>query len=68
VTVFSMNDGQSVPALVGALAEEESLRVKNRIATGLVDKGWPIPAELTDACKKALPPGFVLDGATVRRL
>lgn len=68
VTVFSMNDEQSVPALVGALAEEESLRVKNRIATGLVDKGWTIPAELTDACKKALPPGFALDGQKVRRL
>jgi MoxR-like ATPase len=68
VTVFSMNDEQSVPALVGALTEEESLRVKNRIATGLVDKGWTISAELSDACKKALPPGFVLDGTKVRRL
>jgi len=67
VTVFSMNDEQSVPALVGALAEEESLRIKNRIAIGLVEKGWSVPGELSETCKKALPPGFVLDGAKVRR-
>jgi HEAT repeat protein len=68
LTVFAMNDEKSVPALVAALAEEESLRVKNRIAAGLVDKAWPISAELSDACKKALPPGYVLDGNKVRRL
>src|SRR5215471_9139053 len=35
VTVFSMNDERSVPPLVKALADEESLRVRNRIAAGL---------------------------------
>ncbi len=67
-TVFSMNDEQSVPALVKALAEEESLRVKNRIATGLVDKAWHIAKEDAEACRAALPPGFTLDGDRVRRL
>jgi hypothetical protein len=66
-TCFSMNDDRSVPALVGALAEEESLRVKNRIASGLVEKGWTVPAELASRCREALPPGFVLDGDRVRR-
>lgn len=68
VTVFSMNDESSVPALVKALAEEESLRVKNRIATGLVDKAWRVPKELDATCRSALPPGFTLDGERVRRL
>jgi hypothetical protein len=68
VTVFAMNDGRSVPALVKALPEEESLRVKNRIATGLVDKGWPVSKDLAEACRAALPPGFTLDGERVRRL
>lgn len=68
VTVFSMNDAQSVPALVKALAEEESLRVKNRIATGLVDKSWHVAKELAEPCRSALPPGFTLDGERVRRL
>jgi HEAT repeat protein len=68
VTVFAMNDEASVPSLVAALAEEESLRVKNRIAQGLADKHWKMPAELGEACRKALPPGFALDGEHVRKL
>jgi hypothetical protein len=67
VTVFSMNDAASVPALVKALGEEESLRIKNRIAAGLVEKGWAIPSELAASCRAALPPGFMLDGDHVRR-
>ncbi len=67
VTVFAMNDAKSVAPLVNALAEEESLRVKNRIAVGLVEKAWPVPPELADPCRKGLPPGFVLDGDRVRR-
>jgi hypothetical protein len=66
-TCFSMNDERSVPTLVGSLAEEESLRVKNRIATGLVEKAWKIPAELASRCREALPPGFMLDGERLRR-
>jgi HEAT repeat protein len=67
VTVFAMNNEKSVPLLLKALSEEESLRVKNRIATGLVDKGWHVSKELADACRGALPPGFILDGERVRR-
>jgi HEAT repeat protein len=68
VTVFAMNDEKSVPALLAALAEEESLRVKNRVAAGLSEKGWRIPAAITEACRAALPPGFVMDGELVRNL
>jgi HEAT repeat protein len=68
VTVFAMNDEQSVPPLVKALSEEESLRVKNRIATGLVDKGWRVSKDLAEAFRAAVPPGFTLDGDRVRRL
>jgi HEAT repeat protein len=67
VTTFGMNDEQSVPALVRALKEEESLRVKNRIASGLSDKRWKIPAEFVDDCRQALPPGSRLDGEVVKR-
>lgn len=66
VTIFAMNDARSVPALVGALGAEESLRVKNRIAAGLAEKQWSISAELQGACRAALPPGFRLDGDRVR--
>jgi hypothetical protein len=66
VTVFAMNDERSVPALVAALAEEESLRVKNRIAAGLAEKRWKVTGEAHESFRNALPPGFTLDGEQVR--
>ncbi len=66
-TVFAVNDMKSVPALVAALAAEESLRVKNRIAQGLADRGFEIPAELGAACTAGLPPGYALKGGKVER-
>lgn len=65
-TVFAVNDAQSVPSLVAGLAEEESLRIKNRIAGGLAERGWEIPEELRASCEGALPPGYRLDGAVIR--
>lgn len=65
-TVFAVNDPQSVPSLISALAEEESLRIKNRIAQGLSERNWEIPEELRSSCSAALPPSYRLDGATIR--
>jgi HEAT repeat protein len=66
-TIFAVGMDDSVPALVATLEEEESLRVKNRIAQGLADRSWEIPDELRETCTSALPPGFGLDGARVRK-
>jgi HEAT repeat protein len=60
-TVFSVNDEASLPALVAALEEEESLRVKNRIAQGLVERGWTVPEELRESCAASLPTDYFLD-------
>jgi hypothetical protein len=65
-SVYAMNDAESVPALVEQLAAEESLRVKNRLAQGLADKGWEIPEDLRASTATALPPGYQLDGAAVK--
>lgn len=65
---FAMDDPASVPALTEALQEEESLRVKNRIAQGLADRGWSIPSELRAVYEGALPPDFELAGDVVRRI
>lgn len=68
-TVFAMKDEQSLPALLLTLQEEESLRVKNRIAQGLSERGWKIPAESQDACRSALPAeNFALRDGLVRRV
>ncbi len=64
-TVFAMKLDASVPALVAALGEEESLRVKNRIAQGFINKSWEVPEDLREDCADALPPDYRLDGGRV---
>jgi hypothetical protein len=66
-TIFAMNDSTVVPSLIAALEQEESLRVKNRIAQGLGERSWPVPEELAAACRGALPDDFTLAGDQVRR-
>jgi HEAT repeat protein len=66
-TIFAMNDSTVVPSLIAALEQEESLRVKNRIAQGMGERGWAVPEELADTCRKALPEDFSLAGDQVRR-
>jgi len=65
--VFAVNDAQSTPALVATLDGEESLRVRNRIAQGLAEKGFAIPEALLDACRKNLPEGYAVRGDRVER-
>jgi len=65
VAVFAMNNPQSAAPLVAALENEESLRVKNKIAQGLTDKSWSIPDAVRSTCKEHLPPGFDIHGEQV---
>jgi HEAT repeat protein len=65
-TVFAVNDPKSAESLVSALADEESLRVKNRVAQGIAERGWEIPEQLRAKCAQALPDGFSMAGAVIR--
>jgi len=65
-TVFAMLDPQSIVSLIAALEHEESLRVKNRIAQGLVELQWPIGADCKIACERGLPANYRLEGDMVR--
>ncbi len=66
-TVFATGSEASAVAMSEALEEEESLRVKNRIAGGLADKGWRIPEAMTGRVEAALPPEFAVAGGCVVR-
>jgi len=70
-TTFAQNDAECVPALVKLLESEESVRVKNKVAEGLLFRGWVIPAEIRDAAHKALADtntyGVGPDGKVVKR-
>jgi HEAT repeat protein len=66
MSLFAINDAASLPSFVAALESEESLRIKNRIAQGVTDANWEVPAELAGALKKSLPPGFRVEGNRIR--
>ena len=66
-SVLAIGNAESAAALIAALEDEESLRIKNKIAQGLAERKWPVPAELTGTCEGSLPDGFQLrDGRVVR--
>jgi HEAT repeat protein len=66
-TVFAMKNEESAHALIAALEEEESLRVKNRLAQNFVDLGWDVPEDLVATAKQHLPPGYRVDGQRIRK-
>lgn len=66
-TLFELALPESASSLVASLETEESLRIKNRIAQGLADRQWPVPAEMLETCQAALPGEFKLAGSLIIR-
>lgn len=64
-TILACGSAEAVESLVDAAATEESLRVKNRIASGLVEQSWAIRTDLQQRLSSLLPPGFSLRGEVV---
>lgn len=65
--LFELDLDNSVSSLVAALETEESLRIKNRIAQGLLDRKWPVPEDQLATCKQALPGDYRLEGTAIVR-
>lgn len=64
-TTFKQNNAESLDPLLKLLETEESVRVKNKVADGLLFRGWIIPADQREAVSNALnetPFGVGLDG------
>ncbi|HXS19528.1 MAG TPA: HEAT repeat domain-containing protein [Polyangiaceae bacterium] len=64
-TVLACGSSEALESLVDAASTEESLRVKNRIASGLVEQAWAIRTDLQQRLSPLLPPGFALKGEVV---
>jgi hypothetical protein len=62
-TLLAQDDEQSVPALVKLLLDEESVRVRTKVAEGLATRAWPLPDDTRAAVRNVLPAGYSLDGA-----
>jgi HEAT repeat protein len=62
-TLLAQEDAAAAPALARLLGDEESLRVRTRIADGLLSRGWTVPEEDREAARKGLPPGYGIDAS-----
>ena len=62
-TLLAQEDEAAAPALAHLLGDEESVRVRNRVADGLSSRGWAVPEAERAAVASALPPAFSLDAA-----
>lgn len=59
---LKQKDAEAVPALLTLLLDEESVRVRAKIADGFVAMKWTVPEEQRDAVRKVLPPAYTVDG------
>jgi HEAT repeat protein len=63
VAVLAQKEPESLDALLNFIVDEESVRIRTKLAGGLADLGWEIPDDRRDAVRKVLPPQFNVDGA-----
>jgi HEAT repeat protein len=61
--LLAQDDEGAAPALAHLLGDEESVRVRNRIADGFASRGWSVPQDERDPVGTALPPAFAMDAA-----
>jgi HEAT repeat protein len=62
-TLLAQEDAAAAPALARLLGDEESLRVRTRIAEGLASRGWTVAEDNREAARKGLPPGYGIDAS-----
>ena len=60
---LAQKDAEAIGPLLAALLEEESVRVRGKVADGFVALSWEVPEEQRDAVRKVLPPQYSVDGA-----
>jgi len=60
-TLLAQDDPASLPALVSLLLDEESVRVRTKVAEGLAARSWEIPEPDRAGLRRALPPPFSVD-------
>ncbi len=65
--LFHQDDEETAAAILAVLPEEESFRVKNKVADGFASRGWTIPKDMIEQTAKALPPAYRIDGDKIRK-
>ncbi|MDF2691688.1 MAG: hypothetical protein K0S65_71 [Labilithrix sp.] len=63
MAILAQKDAEAIDPLITLLLDEESVRVRSKIADGFVALGWQVPDDQRDAVRKVLPPQFGVDGS-----
>ena len=69
-TVFEQGDEASIAALVKMLKNEESVRIKNKVADCLSKHSWKVPSELLDEFRTGMQDAYELavqDDGSIRK-
>lgn len=61
--ILAQKEPEALGPLLALLLDEESVRVRSKLAEGLASLGWEIPDDQRDAVRKVLPPQFGINGA-----
>src|SRR5262249_26019084 len=61
-TLLAQDDRAVAPALARLVADEESVRVRTKVAEGLASRAWPLGEDARAAVRGVLPPAYALDG------
>jgi len=64
---FAQKDPAALEPLITLICDEESVRVRSKVADGFVATSWVIPDDHRDAVRKALPPAYGIDGEGIVR-
>lgn len=60
---LAQKDPEAIGPLLALLLDEESVRVRAKIADGLAANGWAVPDDQRDAVRKSLPHEYGVDGS-----
>lgn len=62
---LAQKDPEAIKPLLATLVDEESVRVRVKIADGFAALGWEVPEDERDAVRKSLPPDYSIDASGV---
>ena len=61
-TLLAQKEPEAVGPLLACLLDEESVRIRMKIADGLAQLGWEVPEDQREPVRKVLPYEFGIDG------
>jgi hypothetical protein len=59
---LAQNDEAAIGPLVDMFIDEESLRIRNRVCEGFMQRGWVVPEDKRQDMRKFLPSEYSIDG------